>query len=111
MKKVISLVLCFAVPCFAQEADGGTLLVEVDAGVPFVGPEFPRDAPLTQQVVVLDSQQAAAVRMRILACEAERDEFRKTPLVTPWAVVAIAAGSALLAGVAVVGFYELGKPK
>jgi hypothetical protein len=32
MKKVISLVLCFAVPCFAQEADGGTLLVEVDAG-------------------------------------------------------------------------------
>lgn len=107
MKRAISVLLCLAIPCFAQDtADAGTSVVEIDAGVPFVYGDSPR-----AKVVVLTAEEASITAKRILACEAERDEFRKTPLVTPWAVVAIAAGSALLAGVAVVGFYELAKPK
>jgi hypothetical protein len=103
MRRAISLLLCFAVPCFAQEpGDAGTLIVEIDAGTPFVYGDSPK-----QKVVVLTADEAAITAKRILSCEAERDEFRKGPIVTPWVVVAIALGSALVTGVAVVGAYEL----
>lgn len=106
--KAIALFLCLAVPCFAQEADGGTLVVEIDAGVPFVGPEFPRDAPTSStQLVVLSAEQAKVTRDRILSCEAERDVYRKGPLVSPLAVVMIAAAAAIVSGVVVAGVLTL----
>lgn len=105
--KTIALFLCFAVPAFAQDLDGGTLVVEIDAGTPVVTPEFPRDAPTSSsQLVVLSAEQARVVRDRIVSCEAERDTFRKATLIQPWQLVLISVAAAIVSGVVVAGVYE-----
>ncbi len=110
--KTIALFLCFAVPVFAQDLDGGTLVVEIDAGTPVVTPEFPRDAPTSSsQLVVLSAEQARVVRDRIVSCEAERDTFRKATLIQPWQLILISVGAAVVAGASVAVVYEASRPK
>jgi hypothetical protein len=68
-------------------------------------------APDAPKRVVLTPEQANAAHARQVACETERDELRKAPMVSPVAVVIIAALALTLGAGAGIGIYEAARKK
>lgn len=81
--KLLALILCFSIPCFANEA----LVLKSGSVVPVDG-------------VLLTDTKAVDLAKRIKGCEAERDALRVKPAQVPWGVIVAVAAGGLVVGAA-----------